>query len=75
MKKFITGLITGTILATTAFAFAADPLKLKVNGKYIIFPEAPPTVINGRTMVPARPLAEALGAKVEWDAANRTVIR
>jgi len=78
MKKYISGVVTGCIigliLATTTFAFGADPIKLMVNGKDISFPEAPPTIINGRTMVPARPLAEALGAKVEWDAANKTVV-
>lgn len=74
MKKFLSGLIVGLILATTTFAFAqTGQVKLKVNGKYIEFPEAPPQLINNRTMVPARPLAEALGARVDWDATNNTV--
>ncbi len=32
------------------------------------------TIIDGRTIVPARFIAEALDAKVDWDAANRIVI-
>ena len=36
--------------------------------------DVPPQVINGRTLVPARFLAEALGAKVEWDNARNAVI-
>ena len=34
----------------------------------------PPQIINGRVMVPARFVAEPLGAKVEWDERSRTVI-
>jgi len=73
MKKYLAGLITGLILATTSFAFAANPIKLIVGGKEIQS-DVPPQVINGRTMVPARFLAESLGAKVEWDAANNAVV-
>jgi hypothetical protein len=35
--------------------------------------ETPPIVAQGRVMVPLRFLAEALGAKVEWLGADRTV--
>jgi hypothetical protein len=43
-----------------------------VNGKsYTI--DAPPVIVNGRTFVPVRFVAEILGAKVDYDAATRTV--
>lgn len=74
MRKFIAGLIAGVIVATASATFGADAIRLVVNGKEITFPDAPPQIINGRTMVPARPLAEALGATVKWDAETRTVI-
>lgn len=77
MKRFSTGLLigllTGLILATTTFALADNPIKLIVNGKEIQS-EVPPQVINGRTMVPARFLAEALGATVAWDEAQNAVV-
>jgi len=74
MKKFLAGLIIGLVLATSTLAFAAPKtIKLIVNGKEIKF-DVPPQIINGRTMVPARPLAEALGAKVDWDDKNWTVV-
>lgn len=69
----VIGLIVGFILTTTTFVLAEQPIKLIVNGKEIQS-DVPPQVINGRTMVPARFLAEALGAKAEWDAANNAVI-
>lgn len=35
--------------------------------------EVPPTILNDRTMVPIRLIAEGLGAKVEWLEESRTV--
>ena len=73
MKKFIVGLIVGLILATSSSVFAANPIKLIVNGNEI-HPDVPPQIVDGRTLVPARALAEALGANVEWDGANNAVV-
>jgi len=36
--------------------------------------EVPPTIVNSRTLVPVRAVAEAFDAQVEWDAVNRIVI-
>ncbi len=36
--------------------------------------DVPAQIINDRTMVPARAIAEAYGVAVDWDAASRTVI-
>lgn len=75
MKRFLAGLIAGVVLSLAGIGFAASqPVQLIVNGKAISFPEAPPQIINGRTMVPARPLAEALGATVDWDENTSSVI-
>ena len=35
--------------------------------------QAPPTVVNGTTLVPFRFLAEALGAEVKWDGAEQKI--
>ncbi len=35
--------------------------------------DAPPFILNDRTLVPARAVSEALDAKVEWEGATRTV--
>jgi len=35
--------------------------------------DVPPTIENGRTLVPLRAIFEALGADVEWDGQTRTV--
>ncbi|MBO8171073.1 MAG: copper amine oxidase N-terminal domain-containing protein [Bacillaceae bacterium] len=43
-----------------------------VNGDPVVL-DAAPQVVDGRTLVPLRFVAETLGLKVEWDAATRTV--
>ncbi len=42
--------------------------------KCIAFTDAAPEVKNGRTMVPLRASLEAMGAKVEYDAASKTAV-
>lgn len=49
-------------------------ITVAVNGNQIAFDQQP-YIANGRTMVPFRGIAEALGAKVNWDeAANKVTI-
>ena len=43
-----------------------------VNGKTIVLDQAA-TILNGRTVVPARFIAENLGGKVDWDDPTKTV--
>jgi len=35
--------------------------------------DAPPTIKNGRTLLPIRAIVEALGGKVNWNATERKV--
>lgn len=44
-----------------------------LNGEKITL-DAPPQIINSRTMVPIRFVAESLGCKVDWDDTSKTVI-
>lgn len=73
MKKFISGLLIGFIIASSGFVVANNPIKMIVNGTEI-YADVPPQTIDGRAMVPARALSEALGAEVTWDAENHTVL-
>lgn len=67
MKKFFIGLITGLLISISTFAFAnSQTIKLFVDDKEIK-PDVPPQIIGGRVLVPARYVAEALGASVYWD--------
>lgn len=48
-------------------------ITIKVDGKTLDV-DVFPINVNGRVMVPVRAIAEALGAKVEWDGNTQTVI-
>ena len=52
---------------------AATPVMIVFDG-YELKTEVPAQIIDGRTMVPLRVIAETLGAQVEWDANNYCVI-
>lgn len=43
-------------------------INVTLNGKYMDFEDAEPTMINDRVMVPFRAIFEALEADIEWDA-------
>lgn len=74
MKKFTCGLLVGLLLAASGIVLAqGQALRLIINGADITA-EAQPIIIDGRTLVPARALAERLGAKVVWDEANYAVV-
>lgn len=47
-----------------------EPVAIEVNGKRL---DAPAYVEDGHTMVPARAVAEALGANVAWDGEAKTI--
>lgn len=63
----------------TNLAHAADdqvlraPIVIKVNGASLLS-DIPEFLVGGRIMVPLRTVSEAMGAKVTWDAANRTAL-
>jgi methionine-rich copper-binding protein CopC len=64
---------TGRYQFTVAAPGQPGLVRIFWNGKEIKG-DVPATIINGRTMVPVRALAEALGKAVEWDANQRFVI-
>ena len=63
--------ITGT-KGETRIQLAVDSTETTVNGKKVDL-DVPATVIEGRTMVPVRFVAESTGQKVDWDPVQRRV--
>jgi len=63
--------ITGTRGNTTMF-LQINSRTAKLNGNPVVL-DVPPAVIDGRTMVPTRFVAESLDARVNWDGQTRTV--
>lgn len=61
-------LLTMVMLTASASAvdFYIDTAKFET--------DVPPTIVNGRTLIPLRAIFEALGATVEWDQSTKTAI-
>lgn len=72
-KTLITFLAISLIVCIATIAGASERIRIVVNGNEIV-PDVPPQVIDGRTMVPARYVAEALGADVKWDNETNSVL-
>lgn len=71
MRKYLVIAITlSVLLITTGIAQAAP--KVVLNGQGLKF-EVPPTIENGRTLVPLRAIFEALGANIKWDDNTQTI--
>jgi len=71
-----TDFITYATLYENNGSFSPTPqqgnISVVVNGEYVNF-DVQPQIINGRTMIPVRAVAEAFNADVIWDGENQTV--
>jgi hypothetical protein len=72
LKKSIVMLV-GLLLFLFAAAPAMAAINVTVDGEALNF-DVEPAIVDGRTMVPMRAIFEALGATVEWDAAEQKII-
>lgn len=81
MKKFISGLLIGSIIATSVTAFATNVVnmqatysvkRLVVNGVDTGKGNAA-FVSNGTTYVPLRTVSDALGHDISWDSNTKTI--
>lgn len=81
MKKFISGFVLGALLfALPVFAQNSrmleafyNGIKLKVYGQFVDTEGNEPFIVGGRTYVPARYVAEAMGGVVKWNETENTV--
>lgn len=82
MKKFVSGVVIFVLIAGfSLFVYAQSETIVKlivgskeatVNGKTVML-DVPPQVVKGRTLVPLRFIAEALGAKVDFEPKSQTI--
>ena len=49
-------------------------ITVMIDGRHISFGDVPAQIINDRTMVPVRALADELGAHTEWNEENQSVL-
>ena len=53
-------------------SYTNGEIKIRINGE-TIYPDSAPVLIEGRTLVPIRAVAEKMGYTVSWDAENEIV--
>ena len=70
LKKVATITVLGILLSSVPAVQAQQEISVYVNGQKLQF-ETPPTIIDGNTLVPIRPIFEALGVSVTWDDVNK----
>jgi hypothetical protein len=76
--KRLSFLLFSVVVFLTLFLFpipadANRDVTVLLDGLPVHF-DVPPVILNGRTLVPFRLIAEALNVKVDWDSPSRTVI-
>jgi len=73
---FILAIISVFMMLTIAVEAAIElPLRVEVNGERLNFPDEQPFIdSNGRTQVPARFIAEKLGANVTWNGKEQKAV-
>lgn len=69
MRKIVATILTLFLILTIAGIAQAAPRVIH-NGQTLAF-DVPPTIENGRTLVPLRAIFESLGAEVKWDGATK----
>ena len=73
--RFLGPMIGIVFLATIPSALAQSrQISVRVNGTLVSFPGVQPDTIEGRVMVPLRGVLERLGASVEWNADDRSLV-
>lgn len=71
-KRIIIVVLMLFVLSLPGSVLAAGPIDLFINGQEIT-PDVPPSVVQGRVILPARAILEPLGAELAWDSKSRTV--
>lgn len=72
MKKIISMLLCLGLLLACPQAFAASSISVVLDCAEVSFTQEP-VIVDDRTLVPVRPIFEALGATVDWNADTQTV--
>lgn len=77
INRHIKVLVSGVLCICTLFSFivalSADEASVYIDNNKLVF-DVPPTIVEGRTLVPLRAIFESLGIKVSWDSDTKTVM-
>ena len=69
----VAGLLCGLWPGAVPTAEAAKPIKVFINNREIYFSGANPERVNGRVLVPMRPIFEGFGMNVDWNGPEQKI--
>ncbi len=74
--RVVTTSAPAPVIATnpSTIVSAARQVSVFLNNIRMTFPDQQPVIVSGRTLVPVRFISEALGARVEWNDINHSVV-
>ncbi|MDR2167874.1 MAG: hypothetical protein LBE35_08525 [Clostridiales bacterium] len=72
MKKFIAAVLMAFVAVFSMALVAFADISVSVDGEMVVFEDQQPIVVEGRTLLPLRGVAEKLGYEVGWDEASQT---
>jgi len=67
-------LVLGFAAVTPGLVYANDRIDVTIDGQAVVFPDQQPVIIDGRTLVPAAGVFQALGFDVAWNRDTRQAI-
>ena len=71
-KALVLSVMMVLLVAMTFPAYAAGDIAIFIDGEFL-FCDVPPTIIDGRTLVPLRVIFEALDMTVDYDPTTKTI--
>lgn len=76
MRKFVisTAILMLLFVASASTAFVASEINVTIDGVAIDFEGQPPTIVDGRTLVPVRGVFEHLGFNIGWSQTRQAAI-
>ena len=72
MKKKL-AILCALVMLIVSYGQSVCAVNVILNSAFLKFPDQEPVVLDGFTLVPIRPIAEALGLEVGWDDPSDTV--
>ncbi|MCL2752640.1 MAG: copper amine oxidase N-terminal domain-containing protein, partial [Defluviitaleaceae bacterium] len=73
-KKITVLLVFVAVLLAAPIIIFANDIRVSVDGEFVNFPDAQPTIVDIRTLVPVRAVFEKAGFYVGWDEDTKTAI-
>lgn len=74
MLKKLSLMLCGILVASSISVYAAQKVYVQLDGEYVMFDNALPTIKDNRTLIPLRGLFEKMGYEISWEPNTKAAI-